>query len=744
VTWAALVATAYLIVIGGTPLGDESGPLLVINIGIGAVVVAAYALRVAPRPDRTDLLALTAYLAFLAACLLSQFPRQSFDTALSALALLAVFSLARRSPALAPGGAGRWLLGGIGLVLGLVFFALWAGVVLSWLAIAETPPPLLTLRFPSLIYGHGHDVAALLIICAAATVGLPGRSGRLMRGLTLALVALAVLIEGSRTAWLAVIVASLVGATAWIARRGGMQVNRRWAVIGLATVAFIGVGMVASGLATRLADTDTLAGRVALWGGSVDAWLLDPFSGLGPGSFPWALQLTDFFDSGLFSPRHPDNAFFQTLTEAGLLGVLALGLGGAAIWVGRRRPADLTAGWALVFFGVACLLTNPSDHGFLALPAVLWAAAFTRVEAGEPVRQADQQHPATIVRWATAVAGGVVMAMALIWAGVGWWHDATEPARAAEMLPTAAAVDPGQALYHRELGVLFLDDGDPAAIPELEWTVALNPSDTAAWRLLSQARLRAGELDGALAAANEAVRRQRSDAANLLTLASMTAAAGDGNGARNMVGEAVLRWPWLIGDLPGDEVVHGVSTTEALEAAIALWSETSDPPAVNWIQPSWLTGLSGRDDLLPAAADAAGNLAGSASALHAYLRCQTDAAAALLGGASAEDGTAWYWNVRYLIESGMGDFSLDTVPLGSALSADVVAAEGSGDLPTTLDNGLADRWGYGRRPLPAPDSSGLAPSGPAGLTLWMRDPVATATLTAPDSQLAVCSAVSRR
>lgn len=743
-TWAALVATAYLIVIGGTPLGDESGPLLVINIGIGAVVVGAYALRVAPRPDRTDLLALAAYLAFLAACLLSQFPRQSFDTALSALALLAVFSLARRSPALAPGGAGRWVLGGIGLVLGLVFFALWAGVVLGWLATAETPPPLLTLRFPSLIYGHGHDVAALLIICAAATVGLPGRSGRLVRGLTITLVGLAVLIEGSRTAWLAVVVASIAVGSVWLLRRGAVRVSRRWVVIGLAGVAVIGVVALVSGLAARLGDTNTVAGRVALWVGSVDVWLLDPFSGVGPGSFPWALQLTDFFDTATFSPRHPDNAFFQTLAEAGILGVVGMGLGIAAIWVGRRRPMDLTAGWALVFFAAACMFTNPSDHGFLALPAVLWAAAFSRREASVSPAPADSRRSTSVVLWASAIAGGAVATVALIWAGVGWWHDATDPARAVEMLPMAEAIDPGQALYHRELGTILLEGGDSDGIAELEWTVALNPSDTAAWRLLAVTFLEAGDLTSARAAAEQAVDRQYRDSANLLTLASVAAATGEPDEARGLIGEAVLRVPPVIGDLDGPQIVPGVTTTHALEAAIDLWLATTDPPAINWMQPSWLTGLAGRDDLLPAAVDAAGAWPLSASALHAYFRCQPDTALELLGAAGTEDGSAWYWDIRYLIESGIGDPSPETIRLGSLMSGQVAAAEGSAELPTTLDNGLKDRWGYGRRPLQLPSIPGIAPSGGAGFMLWMRDPVATALLTVPDSQLAVCSAVSLR
>jgi len=183
------------------------------------------------------------------------------------------------------------------------------------------------------------------------------------------------------------------------------------------------------------------------------------------------------------------------------------------------------------------------------------------------------------------------------WAGVGWVHDVTGSDESIQMLRIAILVDPGQALYHRELGATLLATGDPAASAQLETTLGLNPSDTAAWRLLSLSRSAAGDLAGAELAAAEAVTRERIEPANLLALAAATAAAGDTRSAKDLVGEALARAPWLIGDLAGPEVVPGVTTVEGIEAAIDVWlTATEEPP--NIFQPAWLSGLSARSGSL--------------------------------------------------------------------------------------------------------------------------------------------------
>ncbi len=101
-TWAGLTmsdlllcaALEYFVVIGGTDLGVLT-PFSALNALIGAGVVAVWIVELPRRGDLVDRLVVIALLIYLATCVLSAFPRQSFVAATDALAYAAVFSLAR-------------------------------------------------------------------------------------------------------------------------------------------------------------------------------------------------------------------------------------------------------------------------------------------------------------------------------------------------------------------------------------------------------------------------------------------------------------------------------------------------------------------------------------------------------------------------------------------------------------------------------------------------------------------------
>ena len=92
-------------------------------------------------------------------------------------------------------------------------------------------------------------------------------------------------------------------------------------VVIVVLAALSGVG---EALAEQFGNLANLGYRGAMWKSLTDVWISRPFSGFGPGSFPWILQTTGYFTTNTYAPRHPDSAVFQLLGETGLLGVGAL------------------------------------------------------------------------------------------------------------------------------------------------------------------------------------------------------------------------------------------------------------------------------------------------------------------------------------------------------------------------------------------------------------------------------------
>ena len=136
--------------------------------------------------------------------------------------------------------------------------------------------------------------------------------------------------------------------------------------------------------ATRWRCMSAGASRLARWESLTDAWLAKPVAGYGPGSFPWILQQTAYFDTNAWAPRHPDSLIFQLLPEAGLLGAAALLVVAVTVVPKIIRGPSRAASWVVIIFALAGLGANPTDFGFLVAMAIVWVAfAIPRASDGE-------------------------------------------------------------------------------------------------------------------------------------------------------------------------------------------------------------------------------------------------------------------------------------------------------------------------------------------------------------------------
>ena len=183
-----------------------------------------------------------------------------------------------------------------------------------------------------------------------------------------------------------------------------MDAGSDW--LSLLSVGIAGVALLASGvggsLLERLTNFESVGWRTAMWEALIDWWLAHPLAGGGPGSFPWLLQGTGYFDTSSFAPRHPDSAPIQLLAEAGLLGIAGLVVLLAAIAPALVRSRAAAPTFALVAFATASLGSNPTDFAFMVIVAIAWVAyAIPRRSAAGPALHASGLRPAARV-WCCA------------------------------------------------------------------------------------------------------------------------------------------------------------------------------------------------------------------------------------------------------------------------------------------------------------------------------------------------------
>lgn len=226
------------------------------------------------------------------------------------------------------------------------------------------------------IYGSPNNVAlyldrllpllvAILLLGTRATHG----SRRLLYGLALAPVALALLLTFSKGALFLGIPASLI-VVFWVWQRRAGRRTWPWLVVGL--MAGTGALLVASQVPALAARLDFFGAtgvfRVNLWRSAVNMFTEHPWLGIGLDNFLYLYRGRYILDAAWQEPNlsHPHNIILDFATRLGLLGLLA---GGWLIWEAfsalRRGIAQANAQWLPVAAGFAGSLAAMLAHGLV-------------------------------------------------------------------------------------------------------------------------------------------------------------------------------------------------------------------------------------------------------------------------------------------------------------------------------------------------------------------------------------------
>ena len=443
---------------------------------------------------------------------------------------------------------------GLSAAITLTTAVRWLAVLVAWWSSTGIPTPPLDLDYPGLPWGHWHDLALLCVaLYPAWWIGSPRGARRLAAVLIGGLTLFIVIVDGSRNVWLAVAAATAVVVVSHAMRRP--DVVRRILLPAIPVVALAAVGLALSGIggaiATRALDVGPIGMRAAMWGSTVDAWLSSPVAGIGPGSFPWILQQTAYFETNSLAPRHPDSALFQLLSETGLLGVVAVIAVLAVVVPPVLRGRSTPAVWSLSVLFFAGLGANPTDFGFFIALAIAWIAL------AAPHALATKSTPvARSLRPRIAIAVGLVILLLVhgLTISAAFSYDRARHLiadsdfdGALDELDAAVALDPGDALYVRQRGILkYLEDDIAEALRDLSLATRLNPADDLAWRALALARHAEGDAEAAARDLEVAIRLQRSDPTNLLLRARWYIAAGETEAALPLFAEVVQAWPAIV------------------------------------------------------------------------------------------------------------------------------------------------------------------------------------------------------
>jgi O-antigen ligase len=637
----------------------------------------------------------------------------------------------------------------LGIVLSVVVISIWGQIWLHWLSLTgwRALPPL-DLALPSGPWVHRHDLTSLLVMLAPA-IWLQRGSGPLRILLTAVLVGIgaAILMDGSRSVWLALAVAT--GATMLRPLVSVLRSRRGIAVAAIAAASVIVIAAIMTGFAdevvVRLTAVRSIDARTGQWSSALSLWQEHPIQGIGPGSFPFLLRLTDYHDSYVFVSRHPDNAAVQLIAEVGLLGVVAAGSVLASVgrlWR-RNSPATAAATWVLVYALVVSIGTNPFEYAFLMAPLVIWTSIGAPAKPGTV---ADSARPAR-ARWVTpaiiAATGVIAVAQSAMVLAAFAYDAGSRAARegsyteARRMLDMAATLDPGMALYVRERGTMAILAGLPgAAVPDLTAATAQNPADDVAYRSLAEAWLAEGDPARALAAARSAVQLDASDPRNLMVLARAASRAGDSASATDALALAVLHAPWITADPSWQSFAPAEQPpADILDRAVALWQD-GKAPWLKGLDPAWLVGLAENTESVDQAVIQAGPMGPAAAALLQVLRCDSQQAGLdSLRSLEQSQGTfAEYWRARVVGEALAGERVV-----GVLAEAAIVRMPQLGPViadriyPLDVYSGaFNDQYAYRRRPI---DHLGglVVPSRWGGVAEWIRDP-ATAALSAGMSE----------
>ncbi len=226
-------------------------------------------------------------------------------------------------------------------------------------------------------------LAALGMLVGVRYLVMRGRWGRVGGG-GLAAVCLIVLVgAGSRTAWIAVLVAATAAAAPLLYHRIRGRWGRGPAAFTLAGTAMAAVGGSLVALAA-LWDTTTFSQRRSIWSLVWDRVLQRPVSGYGFYAF-W--DVTDLLDHALLRRGSAHNSLMEVALGLGLVGTLpfavivVLAARNAGLYLWRRPGADSWLWAAVVGFALVENVTESFVLWFSYIWVLLMAAALRKVPA---------------------------------------------------------------------------------------------------------------------------------------------------------------------------------------------------------------------------------------------------------------------------------------------------------------------------------------------------------------------------
>lgn len=416
---------------------------------------------------------------------------------------------------------------------------------LEWILVGA--PGLPPLRLPAEGTPFGSvAVPPFVIIPAWALAGLiqPAWLRRIVR---IGLVAVGIpmtILSGSRSAWLAIGVAAVIGLApfAWRHRHRLRPSRVTWQALLAAAGALAVVALVVALVVPRLTAITSVLYRFALWRDTLAAWQTDPILGIGPGFMPYARQAAAADFTFPVRQPHSHNLPLGVLGDAGVVGlalaavVVVTLLVVAGPWR-SRTSVGRTAGIVLIGLGVGGLFDDLTFiPGFDILAITLIAVALLDAGAVDWARpswgRGGRWLPATLA----AVAGGAVLLAAMVTADAGGiayragirsavdgsWAESTS------WLTRAVEIDPWHPAGPAALAVAAEAAGRPEiARTAAETATTLNPGDATAWTNLSLLCRDAGDEACQVHAAERAAAMARYGPAELLNAAVLLEDGGE-------------------------------------------------------------------------------------------------------------------------------------------------------------------------------------------------------------------------
>ena len=398
------------------------------------------------------------------------------------------------------------------------------------------------------------------------------------------------ILSGSRSAWLAIAAAGIIGAApiAW-RHRHRLRIPRRLTLravlvgIGAAAATVLALALVVP----RLTAVTSLLYRAALWGDTLNAWRSDPLLGIGPGFMPYARQAAaEDFTFPVRQP-HSHNLPLGILADAGLVGLAAaIALVVMLVLVAGphrcRTSVGRTASVVLIGLGIGGLFEDLTFlPAFDLLAIALVAVVLVDSRAVEWVR------PAALSKARRAGLGGGLVAVGLVLVGAMIVNDAGAIAyragvdaaadrqwgEASARFERAIAIDSWHPAGPRALAVAADATGrSDLARHAAERATALNPGDATSWTNLALLCARAGDEACAVHAASEAAETAPYGSVELLNAATILDAAGEADLADHAYRLSLLTQPLTSFrvDWPRTVPIGGGSLPDTTDAAWQL------------------------------------------------------------------------------------------------------------------------------------------------------------------------------